>query len=308
MLKILVVGLGSIGRRHLNCLSNVDGIEAAALRTSKGSLKNSGGCAEFFSLRDALSFKPSGVIISNPTSLHVETALPFLQLGIPVLIEKPIAASSEQMKPLVPFADLIRVAYCMRFHPLYVTLKKVIESQRVFKVGFRRSFYLPKWHPYADYRLEYTARRDLGGGVVRTFSHEIDLMVHWFGSPTAVKGVTDKVSDLEIDTDDYAFLTCRFKEGFRVNFELDFLSPSNVNTGEAFTESGKHQWDLTGLSFTPYASSQPESRTEFTSEMIDLMYLDQISDFVQFVCTGISQNATLGDSAVVLKIIESLNA
>jgi predicted dehydrogenase len=308
MLKILVVGLGSIGSRHLNCLSNVDGIEVAALRTSNGTLKKSDECAEFFSVQDALSFKPSGVIISNPTSLHVETALPFLRSGIPVLIEKPIAATSEEVKPLIPFADLVRVAYCMRFHPLYVTLKKVIKSERVFKVGFRRSFYLPKWHPYADYRLEYTARRDLGGGVVRTLSHEIDLMVHWFGIPTAVKGVTDKVSDLEIDTDDYAFFTCSFKEGFRVNFELDLLSPANVNSGEAFTEYGKHQWDLTGLSFTPYANSEPESRTEFTTEMIDVMYLDQIKDFLQFVCTGSSRNATLSDSAEVLKIIESLNA
>ena len=149
-IKILLVGLGSIGRRHLSHLQKIKGVHPAALRTRKGELSNESGIQEYFNLEDALSFKPDGVIISNPTALHVETALPFLKNGIKVLIEKPIDTSIDNAEKLGPYEDLIRVAYCLRFHPQVNFLKQTFQEERPFKVGFKRSFYLPNWHPYAD--------------------------------------------------------------------------------------------------------------------------------------------------------------
>ncbi len=307
MLKILIIGLGSIGRKHLSCLKEMPNVKITALRTSKGTLKEYSEVEEIYDIKMALAGKFNGVIISNPTSLHVETALSFLSLGVPVLIEKPISDQLYSSFALNDYSNLMRVAYCMRFHPLNALIKDIIDKERIFKIGFRRSYYLPYWHPYANYKNEYTARKELGGGGIRTLSHEIDLMVHWFGIPESCTGVVDKVSNLEINTDDYAFFTCKYEQGVRVNFELDFLSPTNINTGEMYTENGRYNWDMTQVWFTDYSNRQQTVIAEFGDDAIDIMYIDQIKDFIGFVKTKSSMNATLLEAQETLKIIEKID-
>lgn len=308
VIKILIVGLGSIGRRHLGHLQTIDGVIPAAMRTNNGELSKDSDVTEFYDLESALNFNPDGVIVSNPTALHVETALPFLKKGIKVLIEKPIDTSFEQAEVLRPYAELIKVAYCMRFHPLSHFLKNHFTKELPFKVGFKRSFYLPKWHPYADYKKEYTAVKSLGGGVIRTLSHEIDLSLDWFGMPVQIAGSVDKVSFLELDTDDYAFFTTKSKESIRINFELDFFSPTNINEGEAFTIKGKYEWSSAGVFFTPYEGAEKKLLFSLPSEAHVQMYQSQMEDFCGFVLGKNSINASFEDGINVLKIIEKVES
>ncbi|MDT0686574.1 Gfo/Idh/MocA family protein [Autumnicola psychrophila] len=304
-MKILLIGLGSIGRRHLSHLQQIGGLDLAALRTQKGQIKKEGDITEFYNLEDALNFKPDGVIISNPTSLHVESAIPFLEKGIKVLIEKPIDTSVKNAELLEKYSDLIRIAYCMRFYPVNPFLKQRFKDEPPFKVGFKRSFYLPKWHPYADYKKEYTALKSLGGGVIRTLSHEIDLSLDWFGEPQEIAGVVDKVSFLEIDTDDYAFFTTK-SGNTRINFELDFFSPVNVKVFEAYTAKGKYEWGANAVFFTAYDSDSKEILFTASAEAYTQMYQDQMEDFCNFISSGNSLNASFEDGINVLKIIEKV--
>lgn len=305
-MKVLIVGLGSIGQRHAGCLQKINGVEIAVLRTQKGTLKDKSGFTEFYSIEEALEFKPDGVIISNPTSLHVDTALPFLQSGIKTLIEKPVADTAKDAERLSAYSEHIRVAYCVRFLPLVNVLKEIAANEKVYKISFKRSYYLPKWHPYADYRTEYTAKKELGGGVIRTLSHEIDLMLYLFGEPVSTMGVTDKISPLEIDTDDFAFVSCKTNTGARINFELDFFSPKNVNIAEMFTDKGKYTWDMNEMLFTPYNETTAESL--YGRELFDIekMYRNQAEDFIGFINTGNSENADWAGSKKILQIIESI--
>lgn len=282
-------------------------IQVAALRTSKGTLQDSDlDIIEFYSTKDALGFYPDGVIICNPTALHVESALPFLERGIKVLIEKPISHTVEEAQKLEPYKELLRIAYCLRFLPIYEKLKDIFSKEKPFKVGFKRSYYLPNWHSNADYKKEYVARKDLGGGVIRTLSHEIDLAVDWFGSPVRVDGLIDKVSYLEIDTDDYAFFSLKTTQGIRVNYELDLFSPTNINRGEAFTTAGKYSWDTENLAFQDYiGKNATELHTPNTNDL-NAIYVSQLKDFITFIETGISGNATYKDALTTLEIIESI--
>lgn len=307
-MKILIAGLGSIGKRHLSFITKIDGVEVAALRTGKGTLKEKSAIQEFYSIEEALEFKPDGVLIANPTSKHVETALPFLEKGIKVLIEKPIDDSIAESKKLETYKENFLIAYCMRFFPLSSFIKELSAKENIFKISFQRSFYLPKMHPYADYRTEYAAKKELGGGVIRTFSHEIDMMLHWFGEPVSVTGVTDKISHLEMDTDDFAFFTAKTKSGARINFELDFFAPVNINVGEAFTEKGKYFWDTKGIQFIGYNESEPKEILKYDENIFDIMYLNQIKDFVGFVNGKPSINATYNSAIQVLEIIETIDA
>ncbi len=307
-MKILIAGLGSIGKKHLSAIQKIGGIETTALRTGKGTLKDKSDIQEFYSIEEALDYKPDGVLIANPTSKHVETALPFLEKGIKVLIEKPIDDSISESKKLEAYKDNILVAYCMRFFPLSSFIKELSSKENIFKISFQRSFYLPKMHPYADYRTEYAAKKELGGGVIRTFSHELDMMLHWFGEPLSVTGVTDKISHLEMDTDDFAFITAKTKSGARINFELDFFAPVNINVGEAFTEKGKYFWDVKGIQFIGYNESEPKEIMIYDENIFDIMYLNQIKDFVGFIKGKPSINASYNSAIQVLEIIEKIDA
>lgn len=305
-MRILIIGLGSIGRRHAALLKDA-GVDIAILRSAQGTLKGKSEYLEFYSLEEAMNYQPEGVIIANPTALHVSSALPFLQQGIHTLVEKPVAESVAAALQLEPFTEKLRVAYCMRFLPLVEVIKEIAAKENVFKISFRRSYYLPKWHPYADYRQEYTAQKQLGGGVIRTLSHEIDLMLYLFGEPLSVTGVTDKLSPLEIDTDDFASLSCKMKNGARINFELDFFSPANINVAELFTEKGKYAWDVSAMFFTPYTETVPMQIHGAELFVINEMYQNQTNDFINFIKSGKSRNADLATAVNVLKIIESID-
>lgn len=304
-MKVLLIGLGSIGRRHLKVLQNIGGLELAAMRTRKGTLHEASDVAEFYNVEAALAFNPDGVVVCNPTSLHVSSVKPFLKAGAKALIEKPIAHSQEEAKKLSSYASQIRVAYCMRFLPVSKYFRSALDLNDVFKVSFKRSFYLPKWHPYADYRKEYTARKDLGGGVIRTLSHEIDLGIHWLGRPNSTHGVVDKLSPLAIDVDDFAFLSMKMQNGARVNLEMDYFSPSNVNIGELFTSQGKYEWNAEFLHFTSFDDNKAQELLKF-DQVFDSIYHDQMIDFMEFIENGNSINCEFGEALEINAIIDSV--
>lgn len=307
MMKILVVGLGSIGRRHFNILNTFNDIELASLRTRTRMLNDTSDMLEFYSIEEALAFKPDGVIICNPTSLHVETSLPFLEQGAKVLIEKPISNTLSGLEKLEPFAPSLRVAYCLRYLDVYEFLKQEFFDDTPFKISFKRSYFLPLWHPKTDYRQEYVAKKELGGGVLRTLSHEIDLAINWLGKPESIIGVSDKIGFLEMDTDDFAFFSLKMKNGTRVNFELDLYSPYNVNEGEAITNTGKYTWDMNGVYF--YAFDLKENKRIFKADKDSLnkMYLKQLEDFKVFIKSGSSKACDLSQGLESIKIIEKLS-
>ncbi len=311
-LKIGIIGMGSIGQRHAQNLAQLGYKNLVALRSKKGVLTSLPDDLKFvkevFSEEDFYQESLDGVIVANPTSLHLSAALPALQRGIKTFIEKPITESLDKAATLKEFADLIVVGYCMRFSGYVGAIKKFIDSEglgKLYKASFYRSYYLPKWHPYADYRLEYTAHKKMGGGVIRTLSHEIDLMHYLFGEVETVKGLVDKLSDLEIDTDDFCFFSCKMERGGRVNFEMDFLSPDYINRAEIIGEKGRLAYDGQTVTFT---SMEGESQIlyHFASDEFDIMYLDQMRDFVLFLENGKTQNCRYGQAEDVLNIIEQI--
>lgn len=306
-MKIGIVGLGSIGRRHAKHLLN-SGVEVVALRTNRGELKESDAdIKEVYSQQDFLKENLDGVIISNPTSLHIDSSVPYLKEGLKVFIEKPISHSIEDLEKLLPNANQILVGYCLRFSPLIQTIENEIKDLgALWKVSFYRSLYLPLWHPYADYRKEYMGRKDLGGGAVRTLSHEIDLMVKWFGKPKSINSVLDKLSDLEIDTEDFAWLSCKFTAGTRVNFELDYLGHNYTNKGVIVGENGTVEYNYSTQEIWVNNTKGEQVKHLALSNDVDNMYQGQMDDFIGFVNGSESNNATFEQAKKSMEIIEEL--
>jgi len=248
-MKVLFIGLGGIGQRHLrNFISVVDGpVEIIAFRElhSQSVITNNLSIDEHRSLSKeypirvftdinlALSERPDITFICNPTSKHVVFSLLAAKAGSHLFIEKALSSSMDNIDELIRIVSdnnlIAHVGYQMRFHPLVIRLKHVLDSRllgKLISVEFHVGEYMPGWHKYEDYRDLYAARKDLGGGVVISQIHEIDLIQWLFGYPKLVFSLGGKLSDLHIDVEDMAssLLLCNFEDRpLPVHLHQDFL-------------------------------------------------------------------------------------
>lgn len=251
-MKFLIAGLGSIGRRHLRNLQAIGGHEVLLFRTHQATLPDEDleGFTVYTRLEEALAQKPDGVIISNPTSLHMDVALPAAEAGAHLLIEKPIAPTLEAIPALQAALQAQQkqalVGFHFRFHPVLKKVKDLIETGmlgRPLNARVRWGEYLPGWHPWEDYRQSYAARKDLGGGVVNTLSHPFDYLRWLLGEVESLSATTARISTLEIDTEDHAEISLMFQSGSAGSIHLDYYQRPPAHTLQISFEDGLARWD-----------------------------------------------------------------
>jgi predicted dehydrogenase len=221
-IKSVIVGYGSIGKRHASIQREL-GIDVTVV--TKQQIADSG--VNFFAtLKEALQqTSPNFVVISNETSLHLPTLkeLSALNYSGKILCEKPITVSGFPMESLKNISSNILVTYNLRFHPLIQKLKSHLKDTKVLTFIAYVGQYLPDWRPGTDYSQCYSAIKELGGGVLRDLSHEIDFSNYLFGSPKLVKAFTGKLSDLKINTEDVANINWITKDGGIGLISLNYL-------------------------------------------------------------------------------------
>lgn len=197
-LRGAIVGFGSIGRRHAENLKKL-GVEClVVVRRPSGrnpAFTPPEGACIVASHAEAIAEGLDFAVICNPTRFHVDSALPYLAAGIPILMEKPISDRCEDARQLAEEASRrglpACMAYCMRYHPAYAAAREAVRAGTIGRVLYAKAWfesYLPAWHPWEDYRQSYAARKDLGGGALRTLDHEIDFLNWCLGTPQAVVG------------------------------------------------------------------------------------------------------------------------
>jgi len=234
MLKVLIIGLGSIGMRHLRLLSEIDNFDVICFRSGKRKylpdFHEKYGIEIFESLDRAIDEKPDFAIIANPTALHLETALSLAYAEVPFLIEKPVADRMEglnELKKVVLGKNLpVMVGFQLRHHPDYKHLVRVVNSGAIGIPLYLHGCvgqYLPDWHPQDDYRQSYSAKKELGGGVILDLCHEIDIANSIFGKVVSVSCVSGKYSDLEIETEDMADIIMEHRNNRISHLHLNYL-------------------------------------------------------------------------------------
>ena len=278
MLKILVVGLGAIGQRHVRNLRAFFGreVDILAYRVRRlpqvvtptlETVPDSSVEAEYdirvvARLEDALSERPAMAFICNPTSLHVAVALMCVRAGCDLFIEKPVSHDlvgvPELMAEVTRHRRIVMVGYQLRFHPCVRALEQLV-GERSFgsplSVRAVVGEYLPGWHPYEDYRALYAARADLGGGVILSQIHEFDYLHALFGLPRRLFAIGGHLSPLEIDVEDIASTLMEFNvDGhiLPVHLQQDYLQRPASRSCEVLGSRGKVFMDLPSLSLTRY--------------------------------------------------------
>lgn len=251
-MKFLIAGFGSIGRRHFQNLLHLGETDVIFYRTHKGNLEDQ-ELVEYpveTDLNDALKHEPDGVIISNPTALHLDVALPAARQGSHLLIEKPISHSMDDVDNLRKIVQKNQVRVFMgfqfRFHPGLQKIKRITEEGKIGKPLSVRAHwgeYLPDWHPWEDYRMSYSARRDLGGGVILTLCHPIDYFRWIFGEVKEINSIVGYQSSLDIDVEDTAEIGLRFKSGVIGSVHLNYTQKPPRHSMEIVGTSGSLRWD-----------------------------------------------------------------
>lgn len=236
--RVLVVGCGSIGRRHIRNLRALGIRDFILCDTSEESLKAASVGLEnpvlTTKFKSALLQGPGAAVICTPSSLHLQMALELARHGVHLLIEKPLSDTLEGIEELERAVEerglVAMMAMCYRFHPVFQQVKSLIMSEvvgKIYHVNYFGGHYLPDWHPNADYRMEYAARKKLGGGVILTSIHGLDNIRWLFGEVEEAHAFVDKVSDLEMDVEDLATAIFRLRGGIYVNWQTDFLQRAN---------------------------------------------------------------------------------
>ena len=210
-MKVLIVGLGSIARKHISALRALEPeLEITALRSSAG-YEEVEGIKSILKLPEPSSLQSYDfAIISNPTSLHAATIENLLESGLPLFIEKPLFDSlqhDELVERVVEKGTLTYIGCNLRFVDSLGFLKAYLsrhKERRINEVNSYCGSYMPEWRKGADYRKGYSARRELGGGVHLDLIHELDYICWLFGFPESSRGIWRNVSSLGIESYDYA--------------------------------------------------------------------------------------------------------
>ncbi len=252
-MKILIAGLGSIGRRHFRNLLALGEKDIILYRTNRATLPDDelAGYPVETDLAEALKkHRPQAVIVSNPTALHMDVAIPAARAGCAILLEKPISNDLSRVDELRQAAaqsgSKILVGFQFRYHPTLNKARELIAAGaigRVFTVHAHWGEYLPNWHPWEDYRQSYAARADLGGGVIVTLTHPLDYLRYLLGEVRELWSFNGHVSPLELDVEDVAEIGLRFVSGAIGGVHMNYVQRPPVHRLEIVGAGGTLRWD-----------------------------------------------------------------
>jgi predicted dehydrogenase len=248
----LVVGCGSIGTRHASNLQSL-GIDVVGYDSDPD--RREAIAAELDvettdGLAAALALEPDVAIVAVPNSAHVNVAYELATAGVNLFVEKPLSDTEDGVSELVAIADergLTTMVGCnMRFHPLLQRLKTLLDQEAIGELVTARieaGSYLPSWHPDEDYRESYSARRDLGGGVIFDFIHEINYARWFFGDAAEVTAMTREATTLDIETAETAAIVVRFEGGLVVQILLDYVQRPYRRSCRVIGSDGTLAWN-----------------------------------------------------------------
>lgn len=301
-----VVGRGSIGTRHIKNLKTLSCGKIIGLSESPNPQKDREyhlkyGLEIFYDIDEIRKRKPDAFIIANPTAKHIEYALIAASMGSHIFMEKPLSHNIDGIDKLKTEVSDKHLVFFMannfRFHPVFIKIKEFIEENRFGRILFARiqaGQYLPDWHPWEDYRGGYSARKDLGGGVVMTLQHEIDYAYWLFDRFKSIKSHVRKISDMEIDVEDIASIIIETEKGSIIEIHLDYLQRPAKRTIQIQGTKGSLDYRIGDRYVKFYNFEKQVDETILDTDGYDnnKMYVDEMEFFIR--CISGEENTISG--------------
>ena len=313
-MKFLICGVGSIGSRHLENIIELGYSDIILLRTGKSnipSLDKYSKYQTFYNIEDALAQNPDICVISNPTSLHVKTAIIAANSGCHLFIEKPLSHSLEglsELESIIKRKKLISlVTYQFRYNPHIKLLKNLIINTTKYGVPIYASAewseYLPDWHPWEDYKQSYASNSELGGGVLLTQIHPLNYLNFLFGDIKKVLVHKQASKNLGINVDDTADILIDFSNGMSGHVHVDFIQKPRVHNLKIVTSLGRFEWNCheNTLIFLDMSGDIEEFKNP-KFERND-MFVKMMSSFINDVNLCKSTGFTVSDAITEIKFL-----
>jgi predicted dehydrogenase len=317
--RILIVGIGSIGTRHLKIARNL--FAEADIRVLRHQVclsipEYADGC--FSIIDEAIAFLPQIAVIASPAPFHVTVAQQLARKSVHLLIEKPLSSSIDGVARLIETCHkqgtVLLTGYNLRFLPSLQQFRNLLLDDtigRVLSVRCEIGQYLPSWRPDIDYRQSVSAHRKLGGGVLLELSHELDYLRWIFGEVEWVNATLSHQSTLEIDVEDTAHLLLGFvpaDDSYQLigTVNLDFIRHDTTRSCIAIGENGTLRWNgLTGT-VELYEAGAKEWCERFRHQhQRDDSYQAEWYNFIDCVSEHKTPLVTGVDGLKVLQIIEA---
>jgi predicted dehydrogenase len=314
-MKILIAGYGSIGRRHFRNLLNLGIDEILFYSTQKSTIEKE-EISSFIIETDldrALAHKPDAVIVSNPTSLHLEVAIPAAKAGCHLLIEKPLSHNLEGLDEFRKIIDetgkKVLMGFQFRYHPGLKQIKELLSERKIGKplsVRVHWGEYLPDWHPWENYRDGYSARADLGGGVILTICHPFDYLRWLLGEINSVQAFLGYDGDLGlIEVEDTAEINLKFENGVIGSVHLNYNQRPPVHDLEIIGSEGTIYWNGLDGSLKVFLAVTGKWNEYFLDENFKRndLFLEEMQHFLDIIRTERAPSCSLDDGIMIQKII-----
>ena len=247
--SVLFIGIGGAGQRHIRILrrhlpmarfmffdlrSKIPIVKSDFTVSYDKPLEEVYSIEKMASMEVGLAERPDMVVISTPTSLHLKPLMAAAKAGISILVEKPWSHTLLGFKEFQHAVEVgefaFRIGFMRRYHPLMVRLSNLVDNGtlgRIISATFVTSSYVPNFHPYEDWKGLYAVKPDLGGGVLLTEIHEIDLSYWFFGMPKRVFCNGGNFGSYKLNVEDTAHLTLDY-ETFSVIISICFMQQNTT--------------------------------------------------------------------------------
>ena len=329
IMKLLVVGAGSIGRRHIKNLlrlaENRDmGLSVVepddVIRKRVCGERGLAGYEDMSAAFGGDAF--DAAFICTPNHLHVPQAKEAVKHGCHVFVEKPLALDwrqAETLAPLLRERNRFLMGGCnLWFHPGVRTLANALAERLIglpLYCRARFAHYLPNWRPGWDYRRSYSAQKSQGGGILLDAVHEPDYLCRLFGGVSKVWGSLCRIGDLEIDVEDTANYVLWHGGAFFSEVHVDFLRRDKARGCEVVGTHGTLVWQSEGknperVSVRRFDARSGEWTVLHQDEAYDLnaQYVDEMDYFLRCVEDGAEPMNGLEETLHVLKVLDGVRA
>jgi predicted dehydrogenase len=305
---ILVIGAGSIGKRHaanlisLGASVDISDVDANLLHR----VCNEIGCNQVSNLDYALNHgEYDGAIVCTPNHLHIPVALKVAEAGINLFIEKPLSHNLDGVDILladIKKHNLIAMAgFNLRYEPGLKFIKEKICSDNIAFAHIEFGSFLPLWRPQGDYRTFYSANRAMGGGIILDDVHEIDYACWLFGYPEDIRCFSGKFSELEIDVEDTAEFVFLYKDKI-VTIHCDYLQKKYSRSCKICCKNGDLVEWIFGKSVTTHTSNHESIFTYQNQFENNTMYLSEMREFLDGIRTMRQPSSDIENAAKILRI------
>ncbi len=314
-MKFLIVGGGSIGKRHLKNLLSLGQkvVVCEPLKDRAQQIAGEFNIPVLNNLKEGLRERFDAVLITNPNSYHLETALEAAQAGCHLFIEKPLSHSLKGVDDLIDLTEKKKLKTLVgcnwKFHKSFKLMKNLIDQREIGKVlsfSIVAGWYLPDWHPWEDYRKSYSANRSLGGGILLD-THEFDYLQWFLGPIKHLACFSGTYSNLGIDTEDIAAVLIEIEDRIIGTLHIDYIQHPNRRTYQFFSERGAIEWSFQEKKIKVISPDKEEWRVidEDPGYELNEMYVDEMKHFIDVLDGKAESISDIYVAKQILQVIEA---